>query len=284
VADLNGDGIPDLIGTGPNWLLGNGDGTFRPEVTFAGSAYPFMSSVIAADFNHDGRIDLAGGLITSGVAVLLNISQPAPLTVVSAASFAVSPLAPDSLATAFGSGLTANTGVTVAGTSAAILYAAAGQVNFLVPAGLPTGPATVTIPNSAGSAAAPVSVPVTIAAVAPALFTLNAAGLAAAYVVRVRQGNQTVEPISDPIDLGPPGDQVFLSLFGTGIRGAPAGQVSVRIQGIDAPVISAGPQSQFQGLDQVNVLLPGALTGTGDASVVLTAAGTAARTVHIAVK
>jgi uncharacterized protein (TIGR03437 family) len=279
-ADLNGDGIPDLIVAGPNWLLGNGDGTFRPEVTFAGNAYPLFTSVIAADFNHDGRIDLAGGIFTAGVAVLLNIAQPTSLTVVSAASFTVGPLAPDSLATAFGSGLAPNTAVTVAGASATLLYTSAGQVNFLVPASLPAGPATVTITSSAGS----VSVPVTIAAVAPALFTLNAAGLAAAYVIRVRQGNQTMEPISDPIDLGPAGDQVYLSLFGTGIRSAAAGQVSVQIQGISAPVIYAGPQSQFSGLDQVNVLLPRELTGTGDASVVLTAAGSDAPTVHISVK
>ena len=280
VADLNADGFPDLIGTGPNWFLGNGDGTFPPEVTFAPGADPLMSSVIAADFNHDGRIDLAGGIQSTGVAVLLNISQAVPLTVVSAASFAVGPLAPDSLATAFGSGLAPNTAVTVAGSSATILYASAGQVNFLVPSSVPTGSATVTVASTEGS----VSMPVTIAAVAPALFTLNAAGLAAAYVLRVRQGNQTIEPISDPIDLGPPGDQVYLSLFGTGIRGAPPGQTSVRIQGINAPVSYAGPQSQFSGLDQVNVQLPRELMGTGDASVVLTAAGTDAPTVHISVK
>jgi hypothetical protein len=53
------------------------------------AGFALMNSVIAADFNHDGRIDLAGGIVTAGVAVLLNISQPAPLTVVSAASFAV---------------------------------------------------------------------------------------------------------------------------------------------------------------------------------------------------
>src|ERR1035437_8424973 len=280
VADLNCDGIPDLIGAGPRWRLGNGDGTFGPEETFAGSTYPLMNPVIAADFNHDGRIDLPGEIYPAGVAVLLNISQPAPLTVVSAASFAAGPLAPDSLATAFGTGLAPNTAVTVAGTSATILYASSGQVNFLVPSSVPTGSATVTVAGSKGS----VSTPVTIAAVAPALFTLNAAALAAAYVVRVRQGNQTVEPISDPIDLGPPGDQVYLSLFGTGIRGAPPGQASVRIQGINAPVSYAGPQSQFAGLDQVNVQLPRELIGTGDAGVVLTAAGTDAPTVQISIK
>ena len=254
-------------------------------MAFDGSAYLLMNSVIAADFNHDGRVDLAGGIVTAGVAVLLNISQPVPLTVVSAASFAVGPLAPDSLAAAFGSSLAPNTAVTVAGISAEMLYASAGQVNFLVPASLPAGIATVTVTSSTGS----VSVPATIAAVAPALFTLDAAGLVAGYVVRVSQGSQTVEPISDPIDLGPTGGsspktQVYLCLFGTGIRGAPTGQVSVHVQGIDAPVIYAGPQSQFAGLDQVNILLPIELGGTGDVGIVLTAGGIQAPTVRVSIK
>ena len=280
VADLNGDGVPDLMsGSGPNWLLGTGDGSFQPEVTFAGSSSQF-TSVVAADFNHDGRADLAAAGYPTGIAALLNVSQPAQLTVVSAASFSMGPLAPDSLATAFGSGLAPNTSVVIAGTSAQILYASPGQVNFLLPPALPSGQATVTVSSSAGS----VSVPVPIAAVAPALFTRNAAGLAAAYAVRVSQGNQTGVTTSEPIDLGQPGDQVYVSLFGTGIRGAAAGQVSVRVQGLDAPVYFAGPQIQFPGLDQVNILLPRELAGTGDAGVVLTAGGTNAPTVHLLIK
>jgi hypothetical protein len=61
----------------PEWLLGNGDGTFQPEVTFIGDSGSFgLGSLIAADFNQDGRIDLAG----AGVTVLLNISQTASST------------------------------------------------------------------------------------------------------------------------------------------------------------------------------------------------------------
>jgi uncharacterized protein (TIGR03437 family) len=123
---------------------------------------------------------------------------------------------------------------------------------------------------------------------------MNASGLAAAYVVHVKPGNvQTTEfvfagqagnatPVA--IDLGPPTDQAYLALFGTGIRNAAAGLATVKVNGIDAPVSYAGPQLQFAGLDQVNVRLPHALAGSGDAAVVLTVAGTAANTVHVTFK
>ena len=65
--DFNGDGRTDLAvvsqGSWPNYqgtvsvLLGNGDGTFQPQVTYAVGASP--DAIVAGDFNGDGRIDLA---------------------------------------------------------------------------------------------------------------------------------------------------------------------------------------------------------------------------------
>jgi hypothetical protein len=62
VADLNGDGIPDLVTTdqhGVNILLGKADGTF--EVGSHPRTWNYASSVAVADFDGDGKPDLAVG-------------------------------------------------------------------------------------------------------------------------------------------------------------------------------------------------------------------------------
>jgi hypothetical protein len=58
-ADLNGDGRPDLAGSGANAvsvMLGNGDGTFRAKTDFPVGAQ--AQAVAAGDFNSDGKMDL----------------------------------------------------------------------------------------------------------------------------------------------------------------------------------------------------------------------------------
>jgi len=84
--DFNGDGKLDLFIAGytmnsccePSYgsvLLGNGDGTFQSPETFALGIFP--STMVAGDFNGDGRLDLAvvgqadGNGNGSGVSILL---------------------------------------------------------------------------------------------------------------------------------------------------------------------------------------------------------------------
>ena len=58
-ADLNGDGVVDLIATGSqiDVFLGKGDGTFPTRVDYPITGFP--SQVGAGDFNNDGKLDLA---------------------------------------------------------------------------------------------------------------------------------------------------------------------------------------------------------------------------------
>src|SRR5258708_21792317 len=167
---------------------------------------------------------------------------PKTLTVFNSASGAAV-VAPDSIASAFGKQIGASTAVApsltlpitlggvsvnVMGSMAALFYVSPNQINFVVPHATAMGMATVTIMNGD---AMPPSTMVQVAAVAPGLFTANSQGTGVAAAIAIRRiiATQTdVEvPVfhcdangcsSAPIDLDA-SSNVFLALFGTGIRG-----------------------------------------------------------------
>ena len=81
------------------------------------------------------------------------------------------------------------------------------------------------------------------------------------------------------------GEDVFLLLFGTGMRGFTS-QVTATVGGENVKVLGPGPvtHSIFVGLDQVNIgPLPRSLAGRGEVEIVLTADGKAANAVTVAI-
>ena len=66
---------------------------------------------------------------------------------------------------------------------------------------------------------------------------------------------------------------VYVSLYGTGIRGAGPAVMAAR---------SAGLQGEYPGLDQVNVQIPASLQGSSVVNVVVTAGGQTSNAVRLA--
>src|SRR5262249_61061491 len=100
---------------------------------------------------------------------------------------------------------------------------------------------------------------------------------------RAARFDQTLNQyVSFPINLREPPDQLFLILYGTGVRHRRSLEaVKVRIGGVEAPVLYAGAQGAYTGLDQINVALPQNLSGRGELDVLLTVDGYAANIVRI---
>jgi len=175
---------------------------------------------------------------------------------------------------------------------APLMYVSPAQINFVVPPGVATGTATFTVLNGS---AAPLTATAAIQAVAPTLFSMSGdgKGVAAASAFSAPAANPSLESpvsvfecsssgcVSTPIVLSA-GAPVVLSFYGTGIRNRSSlANVSLTINAINVPVQYAGPQPTFEGLDQVNVVLPLTLQGSGEVNVVLTVDGQLANVVTI---
>lgn len=241
----------------------------------------------------------------------VKVSAETGVTCVSAASFASgAPLAPESIVSAFGQGFSSGTATasgaplpTLLGDTSVVFTDSAGmdraaplflvtpgQINFQVPAGAATGPAMVKVLQQNRVVARGQT---SIETVSPSLFTANADGkgvpaaLATRYgaageqtPLQVFQCSGTCSPVG--MDLGAESDQVILSLYGTGLRAARS--VTAAIGGLDAPILGFAAQSQYAGLDQVNVRVPRELKGRGEIDLLLKADGKAANNVKVRVQ
>ena len=173
---------------------------------------------------------------------------------------------------------------------APLFYVSPTQVNLEIPAGTATGTATVTFQNQDGTTQ---SETIQIGSVSPGIFELNGSGLVAAWVLPVISGTQQpLQPVYQvvagkvvplPIDLGPSTEQVYLEMYGTGIRNAK--NVTVTVGGMSVPMLYAGAAPGYLGEDQVNIgPLPPALAGQGNVSIVLSADGQQANIVTVTIQ
>jgi uncharacterized protein (TIGR03437 family) len=289
-------------------FLGDGKGGFTasPDHLLEIGSHPL--SLISVDLNNDKLPDLITAnsgadtisVIYSGCSGAASGAAQPEITVTSAASYFTERLAQETIATVFGSEFTSEIraaslplpmtlgGVTVAITDsenkthpAPLFFVSPTQINYQIPASVAVGPATISVRQAGGRT---LQRRLIVTPIAPGLFTADGSGrgFAAAFVIRVRpDGSQSIEPImkfdatansviAAPVDAGSEGDELYLALFGTGIRHRRSlEKVSARIGELSVPVVYAGAQNSFAGLDQVNLKLPrnSALSGEQEIEV-----------------
>ncbi len=181
-----------------------------------------------------------------------------PLRVLSSASFAAGPIAPNEIISLFGSFDPASVHVLIGGMASTLFYADAKQINALVPGTMAVGsPVTVTV-QQAGAADQTLSVET--AAAAPALFTSGSGtGQAAAFNWFPDPKQLTVNSSAHPLIKGS-----YIELFATGNG---TGAVTVNIGGEAVTPKFSGWAPGFAGLMQVNVQVPANLSQTGNVPI-----------------
>ena len=259
--DFDSDGRPDLvlINGQATIYLGTGNG-FSPSVKASGG-YPILS----ADWNGDGRLDLVTS--QSGyVSILLNMPLAPGEIAITAVESSATPLAivaPGSLASLYGSGLSTGTEASpmLSGTlaetqlqvrdaagqalAAELLYVSPNQINFRIPPAAAVGDASIDVSNGTGA-----FVRMGTAQVEAAAPTLFACG-----------GNTIIavaEPGEDTFTFEPPpcpGDQLrfpaIVTFYGTGFAGATVDNTQVWVHGLPLKPLYVGPAGTVPGLDKV---------------------------------
>ncbi|PWU06996.1 MAG: hypothetical protein C5B51_11045 [Terriglobia bacterium] len=251
------------VGTHPYTAIYGGDNTWGSSyarlsvtVTLPALRISNMAADVASVFAPDEAVSIFNVTILNSDAVASSLPLPASLggiTVTITDSAGVSRLAP--------------------------LYGALAsreQVNLVIPGETALGPASLKI---AGPGGVSLSATMKIVNTAPGLF-------AGGQIIHVHgDGSQTIENFTgNPVNLGAATEQVFLVLYGTGIRHFPSPEsLAVSISG-KSVLAKSGLQGSYPGLDQVNVELPHDFAGSGAVSVILRVEDQAANIVNMVIQ
>jgi uncharacterized protein (TIGR03437 family) len=296
-ATISGDGTRIAFATRRNFNSLNSDGSVElylydsPTATFSKitNAPPGATADVVSSLNDDGSIvafsfprvlsgtvnntDLANDSEIYVTATTVRPAFGALTAILNGASFGNEPsatkaVAPDSIAVARGSVLAnttsqsqrlpngtfpanvAGTTVTVNGRAAQIFFVSPGQVNFLLPPATESGTADVIVKNSEDFQSRG-SVP--SLRTAPGVFTKPGDGAGEGMILN----SNTLQ--AGPFD--PTGRNLRLTIFTTGARNAT--QTMVVIGGDVVPAESVIASPGMPGLDEVRVLVPADLRGTG---------------------
>ena len=305
-----GRGIVHAIYGAAGALSSEGNQLWFQDISTPDGSDLYGSSLTTGDFNDDGADDLAIGVPgeNGGRGAVNVVYGLLPFAITNAASFELGSAASEAIVSMFGQGLAGSREIagttplptTLGGTTVEVtdssgvtrpcplFFVSDGQINFQIPPGTATGLATVTA-RRVGRA--PLTGQLEVGGVAPGLFTANVMGTGAPIADYLRiAGDGTRDPQLPlylagnpqplPIDLGPEGDQIFLILAGTGIRGF-QNPVTASVAGISVPVLGAQDQGEFVGLDQVNIgPLPRNLP-KGNINLLLTVDGRQTNTVTV---
>ena len=189
--------------------------------------------------------------ITRSFSILPGSTSPPSISgVVNAASYTSGGIAPSSYVAIFGKDFGPSPQVRVRDsngtiTTPSLVYTSDTQINFVWPASS-LGSAMVTVQTPVASADFSVSVAATV----PALFAANGGGtgLAAANVIIVNADKSVTNRLvtDGPIPVLA-GTEIYLVLYGTGIRGHSPNGVTARVAGRSVDVLYAGAQGALPG-------------------------------------
>ncbi len=188
-------------------------------------------------------------------------------------SLGVAPAAsPDSIISLYGP-LPAAPRVEIENRPATIFYTSPNQLNLLVPSETTLGATTIRVLSDGPILTAETR----INAVAPSVYTLNAAGLAAATADTgpVFACVPNCQPVPLPVPAA-------LSLYATGLR--QGSRTTATAGGVPVAVLYSGSQPTFPGLDQVNIALPVELRGRGEVEIRLIVDGVASNPVMVLIR